>query len=773
MKGNRELQIKINISKNKLEKKQPNLYKYMKNSTNNIKNRNFYKVNINEKTSPLKEKIEDKKEMYVTKIKQLPKKHTYNKNDLIKAYSLKNCDEYKAKGKNNNYIKINNLSGYKQILDKMIQNYASNEINKEEINKLLKNNIINQKTIIVKKAKLFYPSLKKRVFDIRNGKIIKNSYTGDSRNIKKQNEFYINQIVKLQAFWRGYYLRKIVVKGLKKYYGLIFIYKLLKKYLLKRNIMIFEIIFGRKIITNKERNSFKLFSVKNNFVYSKKLFYNNSKFNSEKNSFSFSSAQNDNNKSGDNLKRKIKSKNFYSNDKDRKTIYSYNRTFTEMKKMPLDLKNKLAHGNKEINTNKNTNYINNKSIFNINNNSIFNINKNKNFDKNILTSSIIKGDEKFSKMGNITMNFFNKYEKKEKQPINKRNEFYFKKPVYKTINKNKKYMYMIKKINQNEENNLFSQKITGNKSNYDTYNSDTIVNNENNFIINKSLYNIYKYVFAKLMNLLKIKFYSIYYYNFLYQLKIKRKVNQIKLYNSKLLSVILKIEKKKIKKFLDVYRENVLISKANELLKNEKNKEKNSMDNKNNLINNKRGENVSNKENSNLSIKNKKEIIMKLLNIKDNYINNLIKKYFAKWSINSRNFIHKINLQSKNNKLNDYRYKTINIENNKITVNKKKIKIKRQYNLNNSQKLGMKSSNLSKEKKMRIIRRTSKPDEYFLLYNSYNKSMKDSYNKLNKNDDIFNDEIKNTTFNKIFYIISKLESKKLLFKFFIYWKKIK
>ena len=765
MKGKRELQIKINISKNKLEKKQINLYQYKKNSTNVIKNRNFYKVNINENESPLKEKIEDKKEIYVTKIKQLPKKNTYNKNELIKTYSLNKRDEYKTKGKNNNYIKINNLSGYKQILDKMIQNYASIEINKEEINKLLKNNIINQKTIIVKKAKPFSPSLKKHVFDIKNRKIKKNCYIGDSRNIKKQKDFYINQIVKLQAFWRGYYLRKIVVKGLKKYYGLIFIYKLLKKYLLKRNIKIFEIIFGRKIITNKERNSFKLFSDKKNFVYSKKLFYNNSKYNSEKNSFSFSSAQNDNNKSGDNLKVK-KSKNFYSNDKDRDTIYLYNGTFTEMKKMHLELKNKLLYSNKEINTNKNNNYINN--------NSIFNINKNKNFDEKILTSSIIKGDEKFKKMGYITMNFFNKYEEKKKRTINKGNEYYFRKPIYNNINQSKKYIYINKKINQNEENNLSSQKITGNKSNYDTYKSDTIVKNENNFIINKSLYNIYKYVFTKLMNLLKIKFYNIYFYNFLYQLKIKRKVNQIKLYYSKLLSVILKVEKKKIKKYLDVYRENVLISKANELLKNENNKAKNSMDKRNKFINNKRVENVSNIKNSNLPIKHKKEILMKLLNKKGNYINNLIKKYFAKWRINSKNFIPKINLQSSSSKLNDYRYKTINYENNIITVNKKKIKIKRQYNLNNSQKLEKKSSsNLSKEKKMRIIKRISKPDEYFLLYNLYNKNMKDSCNKLKKNDDIFNDEIKNAIYNKIFYIISKLESKKLLFKFFINWKKIK
>ena len=72
---------------------------------------------------------------------------------------------------------------------------------------------------------------------------------------------------------------------------------------------------------------------------------------------------------------------------------------------------------------------------------------------------------------------------------------------------------------------------------------------------------------------------------------------------------------------------------------------------------------------------------------------------------------------------------------------------------------------------MKIIKRVSKPDEYLLLYNSYSKNLRDSINKCNNNE--FLNEEKDMNINKIFYIINKLESKKLLFKFFKYWKKIK
>ena len=68
---------------------------------------------------------------------------------------------------------------------------------------------------------------------------------------------------------------------------------------------------------------------------------------------------------------------------------------------------------------------------------------------------------------------------------------------------------------------------------------------------------------------------------------------------------------------------------------------------------------------------------------------------------------------------------------------------------------------------MRIIKRISNPDEYLPLYNSYNKKLKNS-NLFSS--DIFLEEEANTV-DKVYYIINKIEIKKLLFKFFTYWKK--
>ena len=791
MKRNNQINIMQKLQKKKLEKMQPNANQYIKYSSNIIINRNYYKTYINKNESPIKDKEEIKKEKYAVNLRKIPRTHIYdNKNDLMKSYSLKKIVKYKNKENYVNNIRENNFSGYKQILNKLIEQYASNENSKENINNLLKRNIINQKTLLMKKSKIFSPRLKKNASYNKNELTKKIYNTGENRSIKKKNDFYTDNIIKLQAFWRGYFLRKIVVKGLKKYYGLIFIYRLLKKYLVRRNINVFKIIFGRKLIINKKK-SFIIYSpLKNNFVYSKKLFYSNDLINSERSSFSFSNGKNENEKKGNNINEKLRIKTFYSKDKSQKTINSYNHIYTEINANPKNYKNRLIYSAKEI-------YINSNNK-NQDTNMAFSINKN--YDSNILTSSVIKEDEKNIGMGRITINFFKKYgiKEKEKEPIdnNINNEYYFRKSIYKKVNKNKKYIYVHKNLNQKDDKDNSPRKI--NKSNnynlYNTYNnykSKEIKKYENKFKINRSFYNIYKFVFSKLINVVKKKYYKKYFDNFIYQLKIRRKIQQIKLYNSKLLSIILKIEKKILKKYLDIYRENVLILKANELIKNENNN--NIIDNKNkikneenigNIINNKKDvdKNVNNikiYKNSNLNnIKckyDKKDILKKLLNVKDKYIKNFLKKYFNKWETNSNNIISKNNSQYSNNTFNNYKCKTINNENNKITVNKKKLKIKRQYNIhniNNSQNGERKSNNSSKEKKMKIIKRISKPNEYLLLYNSYNKNIRDSYKKLNSYD-IFNDEIKNVTINKIFSIINKLESKKILFKYFISWKKNK
>ena len=116
-------------------------------------------------------------------------------------------------------------------------------------------------------------------------------------------------------------------------------------------------------------------------------------------------------------------------------------------------------------------------------------------------------------------------------------------------------------------------------------------------------------------------------------------------------------------------------------------------------------------------------------------------------------------------------YKKFNHFNNnkreKITVNKRQLRIKRINNENYSQNTEIKKNDTSKEKKMRIIKRISSPDEYLPLYNSYNKKIKNS-NLFSS--DMFLEEEANTI-DKVYYIINKIEIKKLLFKFFKYWKK--
>ena len=280
---------------------------------------------------------------------------------------------------------------------------------------------------------------------------------------------------------------------------------------------------------------------------------------------------------------------------------------------------------------------------------------------------------------------------------------------------------------------------------------------------------------------------------------------QLKSNYSTLLSLILKIEKKRIKKYLDIYRENVLTLRANELIRYEKFKNINKRsfineDGKNNKYTKKlikknnnevninknhknKTEFKNNIKNSNLNnIKNsshKKDILIKLLKIKRKYLDKLTSKYFYRWIVNSNNInskknftfqkIIKYNINLNNN------YNTVNNESNKITVNKKKLKIKKVNDLKHSIKAEKKPHNsLSKEKTMRIIKRISNPEEYIELYNNtFSKNVRDSSRISNSNDILLKKESNLILLEKIFHIIDKLESKKKLFQFFIYWKKTK
>ena len=773
MKGNKELTKDKNF--NKLLESNSDKYIQLSSYKNKNKIRDFYK-NINKKntTNSFKEKEIIKKLTNSIKVNQISQKNIKN-NDLIKSYSYKKKDIYQPVY---NINQPQNLSSYKKILDKMVQEYASDENSKENINKLLKRSIANQKYSIIKnKTKFLSPSLKKTISKnkIEKNKII--SHTGDNRSINKRNKNYINNIIKIQSFWRGFYLRKIVVSGLKKYYGLIFIYKLLKKYVLKKRKIVFDLLKNKKLKYNISDYSNSKCEEKTKFLYTKKLVYNNGIYNSEKNSFSFSNNP-EFEKTNENINER-KTKTFYSNDKKQQTINSY--YSTEIKK-PKIFQNRLTNSTKTIDIKENT-------YNNIDSTTLMSMNK---VGNNLFYSSIIKNDKNNNNIGQVTLDFFKKYESETSQPISIKSEYFFRKPIYKNTKQKKRYIYINKNINKVNDKNFSSDK----NNNYNTINN--IRNkDEKMFHLNNTFYNVYKYVFLKIINLIKKKVYQINFQYFLYQLKTKRKIEQLKSNYLSLLSIIQKIEKKRIKKYLDIYRENVLTLRANELLryetiqnkydflnKEKKNKYKKKFIQKTYNKYNRNHEkdkghktdfknNIRNSNKNNIKFtSNKKDILIKLLKIKNKYIGKINSKYFHKWLINSSN---NNNIKSKNNftfqKIIKYNinlnnnFNTVNNESNKIHVNKKRqLKIIKVKNLKSAEKST--NNSLSKEKKMRIIKRISNPEEYIALYNTYSKNIRNNIGKINNKEN-------NITVGKIFNIIDKLESKKILFKFFNYWKKMK
>ena len=755
MKGNEN--SKFNKYLNKCEiSSNPNINEY-KYSSNSLKARKYITNHFNkEKTiSPIKE---------VLRIPNSLKKNSNNdktklNNDLINSYSFKKKEGFKLKDKTENKIGEHNLSGYKKILDKMIEQFSNKENSKDNMKNLVKDCIANRKYYYEKKNKNFSPTFKDQIINENKGKM-KTCYFNDHSRNKKKNKNFINQIIRIQTFWRGYYLRKIVFKGLKKYYGLIFIYKSIKKYILKRNEDIFIILFDKKI---KRKCISNLSPLKNNYLYTKKFFHSNTVSNNDENdSFSFSTP-NELEKNNENLKSK---------ENNIKAIYSKSKT-KEILNLPISNQNDIQ--NKKISNY--TNKITKSYEKNIYNNKNLLMKKNYATDNNALYSNIIKINGKNSKIGEKTTIFFNKYDEKTNQTININTENCFRKPMYKK--KNKKYIYIRKNICQKDQKNFSSEKSS-------KYSSNII--SEKNSRFSQTLFNMYKFVFLKIINIIKIKCYKFYFQKFLYYLKIKRKISELKLKYRSLQSIIKLIEKKLLKKYLNIYREKILTLKANDMIKYEKPKKNNYI-----LLKKSPNKNVLKKINKNIdnsngnisrnSIQNKikdnpnkKNLIIKLLKIIKKYKNNSKLKYFNIWKsrikyFNSKNKfkkIEKIKIINKN-------FVTLNNEkDNKIIVNKKLLKIKKSKDkVNNSEnKIGNYNNSLSKEKKMKIIKRVSNPEEYLSLYNSFNKNFKESINALGKSD-IFIDGNNNKILDKIFFIIEKIESKKMLFKFFNSWKKMK
>ena len=719
MKGNHELNIGKYYLKDKIQYlTSSNSKQYLKNNANKTKVKNKY---MNEF---IIKKFEPKKSSNFTKMSTFPKKYKKN-NEIIKKSSYRKNIEplYKSENFSAYDAPIKNISSYKKILDMMVEEYASNNENsKENINKLLKKSAEKNKNqkINLKKSKVLSPPTKNYIINSNNNiRISKPLYhTGDERSIKRKKEIYNNKIIKIQACFRGFFLRKIVERGIKKYYGIAFIYKLLEKFILKRNKRTFKIIIDKSSTLNKEGfQNTKYKFIKNEFLYTRKKFYNNILINdnSEKNGFSFSK-----NKKGLEEINDYNKKYGYSKENKMTKINGYNLKSQKNSKITQSMKEQRANGY-DLNC-----------IVNNNN-------------YNSLVSNAIKKEKK---IGNSS-NFNKKYQEIKNQPINVNTAYFFKKPIYKKDHSNRKrYIYIHKNINQKEEKNISSEKMNSNISSSKNLNSNT-ENNSSNFnhfnINNNTLHNIYKYIIVKIFKFIKAKFYKEYFQYFIYQLKIKRKIGQLKNL-SFLTKIIMKIDKKRLKKYLNNYREKVLTLKATELIGynitntfniksiNDSNKSKIEPEKKehsnNSIINDNKTSDLKNSNDKEYLLEDRrKDLLINLFEKKEKFINDL-SIYFNIWrsfpyGVQSKNEnAFKKNMQFSKNSLFKKYYNFNKRE--KITVNKRQLRIKRINNENYSQNTEIKKNNISKEKKMRIIKRISNPDEYLPLYNSYNKKIKNS-----------------------------------------------
>ena len=818
--------------------------KYTSPSSNN---RNQNKTNIN--NQKLYTYIPTKK----NDDKSLVKNNLFrqeNNSDLTK----KNNNNYiyyneKYKNKNKNTI-INNYNFNKIFL---------NQINDFSIEKFNIQNIFKEKKNLLITAE---PKRRYRFFTHNN-----------SEEIKK--------IIKIQSAWKGYFLRNIVIKSIKKYIAFIALIKYLEKIMNNNKKTIFEEIIKllKKYINEK--------SIKNKYMRKT----NNNNNNDEKNN-------NNNNRRYRNfniLNKKEKENktqnNLFKND--------YNLMNNSVEFEPL--RNSFNNKNKRLSNN------NKKGV------TIYFINKDKESEREKEKKLILEKEKR--KKEQIEREKKEQLEKEKKEKLErekelkeKRDKIERKKLERELIEKEKRElkerekrenelkekrekelkerlekmrienekrkkeekekMKNDKRINNNNKinnignifyknkfinhKNINNSNRYNNKINIDISKSTNLANlniNEDD-IFNKPIKIIYvpkrindynnlkmkkyfnkritrdiKNKIEKFKKLIYRKCYEKYYSFFVYQLKVLGESNFLELKINSLCNIYKLIQKKYLKKWLKIYRENVLNEKVKEVINKNMiifniNKEKNFekyLDNKNNH-NFQKIEEI-NYENKYINPKN--EIIINKSNFKGNEISDII----LEDNNENEEEINNINDENKNEEKIILRGKRkylpknrlllltniinrkikIDIKNNiqilskyfkiwnkfikaysddakpKIKINlhspdmeirgnkskKKHIRVKytkaitSKTSIGSIKSEGKSNSSSIQTKKMRIKNVVINPTEYLATTLLNNKKYSNSAN------------IKNTKFLKLLTLMDKLDNKNLIFKCFKYWKKIK
>ena len=709
------IQNKLSKNKNKYislsysNKNKINHYPLIRNPTHNFL---YDKINLNILSSSqyLINKTIKNEKLYPSFDHYLTTNNNNNNNSKSVDYSIRKepkknrnknmYNDYNSAVNLNNSKKNNDISYFSNTIKRPIKPiYIDNDISfyNNKYNNKIKLNSVSIYTDQNSNEERY----NKKSFDVGNNKIFGN----------------LNKIILIQSFWRSYFLRKLVVGGLEKYYSSIAMSKYLSNILYQNKRYLFRYFIEaiKDVIMNSKFSCFRYRRNKDNInIFFKNEIENNGSFDipvDKKNdciNFFIKTEQTKSikNKPSDNQNYKK-----FKNHKKLIDIYDYN------------WKNERKARRIKKNT---TNYLNNEKCNKVNIKiNLFNHNNNNNIDnkRNLKNKRFVSENVVNVKKYNYTSN--NVY---DNTPI---------KPRYKEI-------YTKKKIGEEKKRNNNNIRIMVPIG----INGATKFNQNNSKIKeNKKELNL-EYI-SRLINIIKKKFFYLYFPLLVKQLKLE----------------IAKIRDNFIKKSFFPKRNIAYYKKINNKYNYTKIKVKSEKTNGLNKI-------KVNKNNHIEKLK-KYKVLKKLIEKKSNKFNNnkiiSLTKHFLKWKNSFKSLVASFNLRNKK-RLNNSESKVLNRYKSENISPKKHIKCKFKKSSNNlhtlssSQSDKKRNSSLSSKKKMKIIRKYS---EQKLPYSTFNTDMdynckRNLFVKMNKKEELY---------TKVLSIIKKLEFKNNKYKYFNFWKK--
>ena len=643
-----------------------------------------------------------------------------------------------------------------------------------------------------------------------------------------------HKIIKIQSAWRGYFLRKITVGGIKKYIGFIALFKYLEKIVNAYKRSLFDDLINiLKKKSNAENLKYKYRKlVKNEDKYNKEQNNNNEKSNNNNRRFrNFNLLRN--NKKDNNTEKVLFQNNYIFNDDESDSVVgSYNTEKRNNNKTGVSIY--FINKEKEKEREREKEQRKKEQIEREKENEKRRLEREQRKKEQIERENEIKRLEKLRKEKELKekrekerlerIRLEKEKEEKEKERREKerrekerrekerrekerrekeRKEKERKEKERKEKERKEKERKEKERKEKEKIKNEEKEKLSDINNNEDDIFSKPIkiiyvpkkINMKNNYKYQKRITRDKRNKIEKFVKFIYKKCYKENYPILLYQLKIILKLNITKIKIDSLYNIIKMIQKKQLKKWLKIYRENVLNEKVKEeimkknIFKSVKEK------------NNEKLENIKYTKTPNKFIENEiNDIIIEDKNENEEEINSTIeekiilrgkRKHLLKQSnkdIILRNILNKkIALENKNkfNILNNY-FKKWNKTTNKyyekaksnIKINlhspdmeirqkskKKHIKIKYSRAITSKTSIGsIKSEGKSNSstihtKKMRIKNVVVGQTEYLTTTLLNNSQM--NMNNINKN--------KKTI--KLLFLIDKIDNKNLMYKCFKYWKK--